>query len=152
MSNFLTRPNLAQFQPQATQLPFSQFGGPRAQIQGDTTGGLAFPNAGQNPFALPTGLSPTEIQALSQSQLNAFTQQQESQQPGLNLSPASNQFPLGIRNGLNPDLNAGSRGQFLQGALNASNALQFGSRLGSPSISSSGEFIQGSVNPGGSVL
>ncbi len=74
MSNFLTRPGLAQQQPQAAQLPFSQFGGQRGPLQGDTTGGIAFPNAGDqfqppfpptaNPFLLPTGLSNDELDAL----------------------------------------------------------------------------------------
>ncbi len=78
MPQFLTRQSNLQQQPQAAQLPFSQFGGQRGPLQGDTTGGIAFPDAGQpeqgqpqqpgigtaNPFLLPTGLSNDELDAL----------------------------------------------------------------------------------------
>jgi hypothetical protein len=73
MPQFLTRQSFFQQQPQAAQLPFSQFGGNRPPLQGDTTGGIAFPDAGQagqptqsplSPFLLPTGLSDTELNAL----------------------------------------------------------------------------------------
>ncbi len=75
MPQFLTRQSNLQQQPQAAQLPFSQFGGQRGPLPGDTTGGIAFPDAGQpgqpqpgtstaNPFLLPTGLSSSEMDAL----------------------------------------------------------------------------------------
>ena len=74
MPQFLTRQSNLQQQPQVAQLPFSQFGGNRGPLQGDTTGGIAFPNAGEqfqppfpptaNPFLLPTGLSNDELDAL----------------------------------------------------------------------------------------
>jgi len=74
MPQFLTRQSNLQQQPQVAQLPFSQFGGQRGPQQGDTTGGIAFPNAGEqfqppfpptaNPFLLPTGLSNDELDAL----------------------------------------------------------------------------------------
>ena len=75
MPQFLTRQSNLQQQPQVAQLPFSQFGGQRGPLQGDTTGGIAFPDAGQpgqpqpgtataNPFLLPTGLSNDELDAL----------------------------------------------------------------------------------------
>ena len=74
MPQFLTRQSNLQQQPQVAQLPFSQFGGQRGPLQGDTTGGIAFPDAGQpgqpqpesplSPFLLPTGLSDTELNAL----------------------------------------------------------------------------------------
>ena len=72
MPAFLTRQSNLQQQPQVAQLPFSQFGGQRGPLQGDTTGGIAFPNAGEqfqppfpnNPFLLPTGLSNDELDAL----------------------------------------------------------------------------------------
>ncbi len=74
MPQFLTRQSNLQQQPQAAQLPFSQFGGQRGPLPGDTTGGIAFPNAGEqfqppfpptaNPFLLPTGLSNDELDAL----------------------------------------------------------------------------------------
>ena len=72
MPQFLTRQSFFQQQPQVAQLPFSQFGGQRGPLQGDTTGGIAFPDAGEqfqppfppNPFLLPTGLSDSELDAL----------------------------------------------------------------------------------------
>ncbi len=72
LPQFLTRQSNLQQQPQAAQLPFSQFGGNRPPLQGDTAGGIAFPDAGQpqpgtataNPFLLPTGLSNDELDAL----------------------------------------------------------------------------------------
>ena len=77
MPQFLTRQSNLQQQPQAAQLPFSQFGGQRGPLQGDTTGGIAFPDAGQpeqgqpqqeesglSPFMLPTGLTREEMNAL----------------------------------------------------------------------------------------
>ncbi len=89
MPQFLTRQSNLQQQPQAAQLPFSQFGGQRGPLQGDTTGGIAFPDAGQAqpqaqpnqnplfPFLLPTGLSSDELDALlgktKQDAINAGT-------------------------------------------------------------------------------
>jgi len=76
LPQFLTRQSNLQQQPQVAQLPFSQFGGQRGPLQGDTTGGIAFPDAGQDqpgtqpaqsplsPFMLPTGLSDDELDAL----------------------------------------------------------------------------------------
>lgn len=72
MPQFFTRSSFGQPQPQVAQLPFSSFGGNRPALQGDTTGGIAFPDAGQpqptasplSPFMSPTGLSNDELNAL----------------------------------------------------------------------------------------
>ena len=74
MPAFFTRSSFGQPQPQVAQLPFSSFGGERPTFPTDTTGGLPFPDAGEQfqppfpptttPFMRPTGLSNDELDAL----------------------------------------------------------------------------------------
>ncbi len=130
MPQFFTRPSFAQPQPQVAQLPFSQFGGQRGPLPTDTTGGIAFPDAG---ISTPTGLSPQELQALVGERFERFGDSRVNNV----LSRLTNQ--VGFRNEF-PEA--------MMGAFNASQARLSGSNIGSPRLGPGGEFIFGSAfNP-----
>jgi hypothetical protein len=123
MPQFLTRQSFFQQQPQAAQLPFSQFGGNRGPLQGDTTGGIAFPDAGMQPEDLlaPTGLSPQELQALVGERFERSGNRRVNSILGFR-----NEFP-----------------EAMMGTFNASQARLSGSNTGSPRLGPGGQFVFG---------
>ena len=131
MPQFFTRPSFAQPQPQVAQLPFSQFGGQRGPLPTDTTGGIAFPDAG---ISTPTGLSPQELQALVGERFERFGDSRVNNV----LSRLTNQ--VGFRNEF-PEA--------MMGAFNASQALLSGATSGTPSLGPGGQFLtaQGGAFP-----